>query len=581
MTIRTALFPLTLLLAACIDYEINRPITPPVAPEPSCGAFPFTAGDAAVEDTCEVGGTGGFDPVVEWQSAEVGPLCLGPVVAPLDGDAIPDIVAVGCDLSVVAMSGDGSGILWRHAQSVSVPAIGDLDGDGVVEVVVADNFSVRALDAATGVVVWQGPNVLDLYSHQSGGLALADLDGDGLSEILAGPVVLSGLDGTLLGKGTVGRGSPHPWEDGWVGASFPVAADLDGDGQQEVITGGGAFALDGTTLWSTGAADGYPAIADFDGDGDPEIAVTAVGSVRLHAHDGSTIWSTPLTNEHVGMPTVADFDGDGAPELVFTSETHLRMVDGDGAIVWELPVADWSGRSGAVAFDFEGDGTIEVVYADEEDLYILDGATGAVRFRESGHASGTDSEAPVVADVDADGSAEIVYLQSWGDVAGVTVVGDRENSWMPAATVWNQQAAWIDNAAADLTIPAHPNSSWTTHNTFRSAPLDEAPPIGPAANLFLESSEVCVTECAERIPVAVVLGNAGPAAAGGRLVLTAGDTVVAEAELSEVASGERRLIELELDPSLAGVTIDARIVSEAETCDEADDSAQIVVPACE
>ncbi len=599
MHIRTALLPLALLLSACIDYEINKPPADTDAPVPDtgdtgpdtgdtsppppdeCADFPFTPGDAAVDESCTGTGAGGFDPVIEWQAPELGQLCLGPVVAPLDGDEIPDIVAVGCDLTVVAVSGDGSGALWTYGSSSSVPAIGDLDGDGTVEVVVADAFSVSALDAATGAVIWEGPGVLDIYSHMSGGLALADLDGDGTSEILAGPSVLSGIDGSLLGTGTVGRGSPHPWEAGWVGAAFPVAADLDGDGQQEVVTGGGAFALDGTTLWSTGAADGYAAIADFDGDGDPEVAVTSVGSVRLHAADGTLLWSTPITNEHVGMPTVADFDGDGAPEIVFTSDTYLRMVDGDGTIVWQLPIAEWSGRSGAVAFDFEGDGAVEVVHADEEDLYILEGATGAIRFREAGHASGTDSESPVVADVDADGSAEIVYLQSWDPVTGITVLGDRMDSWMPADDAWNQQASWIDNVTDDLKIPAHPTPSWTTHNTFRAAPLDEAGPVGPAANLYLESADVCVTECAERIPVGVVVGNEGPVSADGLLQISAEGIVLAEEDLGTVTSGERRQILFDLDPSVAGATLEARVLTGDQTCDDADDAVQIVVPACE
>ena len=115
-------------------------------------------------------------------------------------------------------------------------------------------------------------------------------------------------------------------ETGWY--SSPAVADLDGDGNMEVI--GAAYTVfvingvDGSLKWSVNP-DGsrvWPGVvvADLDGDGDLEI-VTAHGGGYVHVfdHKGGAVWSRrPVTSELRSL-SVSDLDGDGDMEIIVGS----------------------------------------------------------------------------------------------------------------------------------------------------------------------------------------------------------------------------------------------------------------------
>ena len=113
-------------------------------------------------------------------------------------------------------------------------------------------------------------------------------------------------------------------ETGWY--SSPAAADLDGDGQVEVI--GAAYSLfilngkDGTLKKSVASPGGsgrvWPGVvlADINQDGDLEI-VTAHGSGYVRALDagGNLLWTRRPANEEFRSLAVDDLDGDGDLEI--------------------------------------------------------------------------------------------------------------------------------------------------------------------------------------------------------------------------------------------------------------------------
>jgi hypothetical protein len=86
--------------------------------------------------------------------------------------------------------------------------------------------------------------------------------------------------------------------------------------------------------------------------------------------------------------------------------------------------------------------------------------------------SWTQLENPVVADVDNDGSAEIVVVSNKGYNNGtsppVQVIRDAEDRWIPARRIWNQHTYHVTNVREDATIPQVEPRSWENLNTFRT-----------------------------------------------------------------------------------------------------------------
>ena len=136
-------------------------------------------------------------------------------------------------------------------------------------------------------------------------------------------------------------------------ASF--AADVDQDGNQEVIVGNAIYDMNGAAIWSNGESDGFPAIVDLERDGTPEIVVSANSEVRAqNALTGEVLWSTTLNGNESGPPVIADFDGDYVPDIGVVTKNRFTLLDATGTPIWDQNITDPSGFLAASAFDFEG-----------------------------------------------------------------------------------------------------------------------------------------------------------------------------------------------------------------------------------
>ncbi|MFT7580642.1 MAG: hypothetical protein ACI9MR_002315, partial [Myxococcota bacterium] len=418
--------------------------------------------------------------------------------------------------------------------------IGDLDGNGRPEVCtkLQPNSGIGCVQVAAPsntpttppTDLWRSTQCLNAgwgVSNLTIYPAMADMDGDGMGEVIVGQCVLNAA-GELVAKG--------PALANGGGDSF--AANMDDDPELELVDGGKVFDMpvSGTALvakWTVTGAEqwGTAAVADLDGDGKPEHVVSDLVTGRLIMYDPDAATDTDdidgFNVQHPadvqgtngiagGAPTVADFDGDGEPEIGVAAAFAYLVYEADGTLLWRQESFDGSARTGSSVFDFDGDGAAEVIYADELNLYILDGATGAKRAELSEFASATLYENPVVVDVDNDGESEIIVASNNygypGEWTGIRALGSADIAWSGARPVYNQHAYNISNINDDLTIPATPEPNWEKWNNFRAAAAIEG--LANTLSDVFVAGELGCADCLDDaatavVSVTVMVGNEG------------------------------------------------------------------------
>ena len=478
---------------------------------------------------------GQFNPVVEWvkDAFEVRPeldqVIMTPAVIDLNTDGIPDIVfstfqrapvsSVTFAAILRAISGADGSELWSAtdpAHVVYAPgsiATGDIDLDGHPEIIaVGITTDVLIAFEHDGTFKWQSPAIWSPGTGSFigyGGASIADLDQDGTPEIIVGASVLNN-DGTIRWEGNTVGGQGRGDND--RAGLLSLVADLDLDGSPEVVAGKSAYRADGSLFWNAAIPDGLSAVGNFDEDAFPEIVVVANGSIYLLEHTGTVKWG-PVTfsgGGRGGPPTVADVDNDGEPEIGVAGAGRYTVLETDGSVKWQRTTQDMSsGVTGSSVFDFDGDGNAEVIYGDELFLRIYRGTDGTVLY-ELPKGSGTAYELPLIADVDADGNAEIVATANnyaFGNQQGIYIIGDANDTWVPTRQIWNQHTYHITNVNDDGTIPTVEANSWDVHNTYRLN--RQTLPGGPLAAPDLIPSYVSTAVQNNVSTVTARIGNGG------------------------------------------------------------------------
>jgi hypothetical protein len=338
------------------------------------------------------------------------------------------------------------------SETASSPAIGDLDGDGVAEIVQGDSRvyawhgnGIEIHDADNDAQTWGVfTTALGIVNAS---VVIAELDGDAGLEVLAcgwdqNRVVALDGDGDVLWQ----RDPPPAGPAGFWGA--PSAADVDLDGRNEVFCPSKdgflyAWNHDGTPLlaepngrfaataqWMRNTA----ALGDIDGDPQLEIVLCDVlGNLHAWNANGSVLPGFPKAYgvAFFNSPALGDVDGDGVSEIVAIHQSganNLHCLRGNGTELQGFPITVTLRSSASVSpspalADLDADGKLEIVVASND---FAPSPNQVFVFRWDGsqypgwpQLSGLESESsPIVADFDGDAQPDIVFGGQDGVVRG-------------------------------------------------------------------------------------------------------------------------------------------------------------------
>jgi hypothetical protein len=477
-----------------------------------------------------------WEETILW-SYEPGHMQATPTVGDLDGDGTPEVVVVYYPAEMAVLDGASGTVEWSATgvDPFSGTALADVDVDGDGDVIVTsggcdDPHTVIAYDGPTGALLWTSAIGVACETYP----AVADLDSDGDVEIVVNEYVLDGSSGAIVAT------LPISGTDNW---GAPAIADMDVDGDQEILLENRMYAHDGTWLMTcgTGGVGTFPQPVNVDGDVAGEMLVAGWQRMTLCDDDGSTLWTRTYAMFGTAV-AVADFDDDGVQDFAFAQTNALTLISGyTGADVWSTTVADYSGLSGATSWDVDLDGVPEVVYGDEHDLLVLDGATGWVKIRQTAHGSGTLAETPAVADVDGNGTGELLSVSNI-DLLGLTVTAGAGGDWPWSRPTYNQYTYFGANIEDDLSVPLYQEPPWlAAPNLFRGQPSALFSAGDP--NLTAAITGVCAASCEAggAVEIAYQVANTGYVRADATIVIYGNpggvQTAIAEVPLGFVASG--------------------------------------------
>lgn len=313
----------------------------------------------------EGSGTGTFT----WTTPPLTPATPnGVVVADLNNDGKLDLAvaqngAVAADQGVRLFKGQASLTFDQSLPRVdtgnkaSSVAVGDLDGNGLLDIVAASqdagNIAVM-LNQGTWTFTGATPKIVPVGGAAGPvGVAVRKVDFDDIPDVIIASVNTTDKGVWVLkGKGDGSFGTPV--KTTLRNAKAPKAmavGDLDEDGFPDVVTANGDSSI--SILFGNGSTTfGEPvtapititslsqassvALADYNGDGWQDVAVTDAGATKVYVVPGTGTRAQPLDMGNIANATAdklqaaaaGDFDGDGIPDLAAakTTANSLQIV---------------------------------------------------------------------------------------------------------------------------------------------------------------------------------------------------------------------------------------------------------------
>lgn len=404
---------------------------------------------------------------------------------------------------IVSLAVTDSGIYYANSVQVA-----DIDGDGDMDIISATNNKIAWYENTNGTGDF-GPQQIIV---NSGGIwnfsKIGDLDNDGDIDVLASSSSSSASNGGGVRwfENTDGLGSFSLKQIVTTdGGSDIELADLDNDGDQDIILGGFEFNnqdyvvtfnnLDGLGTFGTrvlisnsGSSSGsYISAGDVDNDGDIDLVLTKASSDIVSIAEntdglGTLVIQYPVIDgnlESAGPVKLIDLDGDGDLDIHVAADDNdvswYENTDGLGNFSAEISIIlNRSGIGIPHLFDIDNDNDIDFMY------YAR--SQNKIAWRENNDGLGNFSEEQIIssnihdandtstADIDGDGDKDI--LTTYIDGIGWFENQDGQGNFIGQRVISSRLAGATSVFPADLdgdgdtdVLSASPNGiAWHENN---------------------------------------------------------------------------------------------------------------------